>query len=262
MNIVVCIKQVPDTTEIKIDPVKNTLIRAGVPSIMNPYDRHAVEAALQMKDRYGARVTVISMGPAQAKSILREALSMGADDAYLVTDRAFGGSDTFATSYILAAVIRYLGSVDMVFGGKQAIDGDTGQTVASLAEHLGLPMITHALDVEVCDRKVIARRITDEGFERVRTSIPLICTFTKESNKPRYATLASKIDSLTAEIPEIHLEDIERLIDTTKIGLKGSPTRVKKTFVPPREASGLHISGSAPDAAAKLISELSTAKVL
>lgn len=262
MNIVVCVKQVPDTTEIKIDPVKNTLIRAGVPSIMNPYDRHAVESALDMKDRYGAQVTVISMGPVQAKVILREALSMGADDAYLVTDRAFGGSDTYATSYILAAVIRYLGSVDMIFGGKQAIDGDTGQTVSSLAEHLGLPMVTHALDIGINGRNVEARRMTDEGIERVKTQLPVLCTFTKESNKPRYATLGSKIKSLTSEIPEIHFEDIERLIDSSKIGLKGSPTRVKKTFVPPREASGMHISGSITEMAGRLVKELSTAKVL
>ena len=148
MNIVVCIKQVPDTTEIKIDPVKNTLIRTGVPSIMNPFDKNALETGLQLKDRYGGKVTVISMGPPQAKAVLREALAMGADEAYLVTDRAFGGSDTYATSYILSQAIQMLGGFDVILGGKQAIDGDTGQTAPSIAEHLGAVRLTYILDME------------------------------------------------------------------------------------------------------------------
>lgn len=262
MRIVVCMKQVPDTTEIKIDPVKNTLIRSGVPSIMNPFDRNALEAALTLKDSHNATVTAISMGPAQAKSILREALAMGADEAYLITDRAFGGSDTYATSYILAATIRHLGGFDAVFGGKQAIDGDTGQTVSSLAEHLDMAMMTHVLDIEVDNEKVVAKRQIEEGIETVETKLPVLCTFTKESNKPRYATLESRIASLKAEIPEIHLEDMADLIDTTKIGLKGSPTRVKSTFVPPREAHGITIDGSPQEMAKSLISELTTAKVI
>lgn len=136
MRIAVCLKQVPDTTEIKIDPVKNTLIRKGVPSIMNPYDRHALEMALQLKDEIGAEVVVLTMGPSQASAILEEAHAMGADEGYLITDRKFGGSDTFATSYILCAAISHLGPFDLVLGGKQAIDGDTGQTISSLAQHL------------------------------------------------------------------------------------------------------------------------------
>jgi len=139
MNIVVCVKQVPDTTEIKIDPVKNTLIRQGVPSIMNPFDKNALEEALQLKEEYGGTVTVISMGPQQAKATLRQALSMGADKAHLVTDRAFGGSDTYATSYILSKVIEKLGPFDVILGGKQAIDGDTGQTPPVLRNTLALP---------------------------------------------------------------------------------------------------------------------------
>ena len=147
MNIVVCIKQVPDTTEIKIDPVKNTLIRTGVPSIMNPFDKNALETGLSLKDRYGGKVTVISMGPPQAKAVLREALAMGADEAYLVTDRAFGGSDTYATSYILSQAIKKLGAYDVILGGKQAIDGDTGQTAPSIAEHLGATRLTYVLEI-------------------------------------------------------------------------------------------------------------------
>lgn len=262
MNIVVCIKQVPDTTEIKIDPVKNTLIRAGVPSIMNPFDKHALEAALRLKDKQGATVTAISMGPDQAKAVLREALAMGADKAYLITDRAFGGSDTFATSYILASAVRHLGLFDMIIGGKQAIDGDTGQTASSLAEHLDIPLITHVVDVEIDGTAVYATRSLEEGKEKVQASLPVLCTVTKESNKPRYATIRSKLDSLVAEIPEIHLSDLQDEIDPGKIGLKGSPTRVKSTFVPPREAEGLRIEGLPAAMAKKLTHELKSAKVL
>ena len=165
MNIVVCIKQVPDTTEIKIDPVKNTLIRTGVPSIMNPFDKNALETGLSLKDRYGGKVTVISMGPPQAKAVLREALAMGADEAYLVTDRAFGGSDTYATSYILSQAIKKLGAYDVILGGKQAIDGDTGQTAPSIAEHLGATRLTYVLSLKVEGDKVIAERQVEEGVE-------------------------------------------------------------------------------------------------
>lgn len=262
MNVAVCIKQVPDTTEIRIDPVKNTLIRAGVPSIMNPFDRNAVEAALQLKDSFGATVTVLSMGPAQAKAVLREALSMGADKAYLITDRAFGGSDTYATSYILASAIRHVGPFDVVLGGKQAIDGDTGQTAASLAEHLGWPLVTHMLSLEVEGDTVRARRQIEEGIEEVVAPLPVVGTVVKESNKPRYATIASKLDSLAADIPELHLADMEDAIDTTCIGLKGSPTRVKSTFVPPREAEGVFIEGAPDDMAKTLLDDLTAAKIL
>ena len=165
MNIVVCIKQVPDTTEIKIDPVKNTLIRQGVPSIMNPFDKNALETALQLKDTYGGKVVAIAMGPQQAKAVLREAISMGADEGYLVTDRAFGGSDTYATSYILSQAIKKLGPFDVILGGKQAIDGDTGQTAPSIAEHMGATRLTYVLDLKVEGDKVIARRQVEEGIE-------------------------------------------------------------------------------------------------
>ena len=181
MNIVVCIKQVPDTTEIRIDPVKNTLIRTGVPSIMNPFDKNALETGLQLKDQYGGKVTVISMGPPQAKEVLREALAMGADEAYLVTDRAFGGSDTYATSYILSEAIKKLGSYDIILGGKQAIDGDTGQTAPSIAEHLGAARLTYVLSLKVEGDKVIARRQVEEGIEVVETQFPVLCTATKEN---------------------------------------------------------------------------------
>lgn len=262
MNIVVCIKQVPDTTEIKIDPVKNTLIRTGVPSIMNPFDKNALETGLRLKDLYGAKVTVISMGPMQAKAVLREALSIGADEAYLVTDRAFGGSDTYATSYILSQAIRKLGDFDMILGGKQAIDGDTGQTVPSIAEHLDAVRLTYILDLKVEGDQVIARRQVEEGIEIIETKFPVVCTVTKESNQPRYATIKSKIASLKAEIPEITLADLPDA-DVTKMGLKGSPTKVKATFTPQRTANGVMIEGSSPEEiTSSLIHKLVDAKIL
>jgi len=257
MNIVVCIKQVPDTTEIKIDPVKNTLIRTGVPSIMNPFDKNALETGLQLKDRYGGKVTVISMGPPQAKAVLREALAMGADEAYLVTDRAFGGSDTYATSYILSQAIKMLGGFDVILGGKQAIDGDTGQTAPSIAEHLGAVRLTYILDMEVEGDKVIARRQVEEGVEVIEASLPVLCTATKESN-----SIKGVLTSLRAEIGEITLASLPGS-DTTKMGLKGSPTKVKATFTPKRNANCMNIEGSSPaETAGTLIDRLTEAKVL
>ena len=261
MNIVVCIKQVPDTTEIKIDPVKNTLIRTGVPSIMNPFDKNALETALQLKDQYGGKVTAISMGPAQAKAVLREALAMGADEAYLVSDRAFGGSDTYATSYILSEAIKKLGNFDVILGGKQAIDGDTGQTAPSIAEHLNATRLTYVLDLKVDGDKVTARRQVEEGIEVIETKFPILCTATKESNKPRYATVKGVINSLKAEIGMITLADIPGA-DTTKMGLKGSPTKVKSTFTPQRTATGVYLEGTPAEMASALVGKLVDAKVL
>ena len=262
MRIAVCVKQVPDTTEIKIDPVKNTLIRKGVPSILNPYDSHALELALDLKDTYGATVTVFSMGPQQAKNVLREALAMGADEAYLITDRKFGGSDTFATSYILSAALTYKGPFDLVLGGKQAIDGDTGQTASSIAEHLGWPRVGQILSLEFRGNTVYAKRQIEEGIEVVEAQPPLVCTAIKETNKPRYATIKSTLDSLEAEIPEITFEDMAELIDASKIGLKGSPTKVKKSFVPERCAHGMFIEGAPKEKAHHLLEELHDAKLI
>ncbi|HSN59242.1 MAG TPA: electron transfer flavoprotein subunit beta/FixA family protein [Clostridiaceae bacterium] len=262
MNIVVCIKQVPDTTEIKIDPVKNTLIRTGVPSIMNPFDKNALEQALRVKEKNGGTVTVISMGPDQAKAVLREALAMGADKAYLVTDRAFGGSDTYATSYILSQVIKKIGPFDVILGGIQAIDGDTGQTASSIAEHLGLNRVSYVLDMEKKDDKVIIKRKVEEGVVVLEAKLPVLVTSLKESNKPRYRTIKGVIDALKAEIPEIRFADLPG-IDETKIGLKGSPTRVKATFTPKRNATGEVMEAVNPQETARaLVGKLVEAKLL
>lgn len=262
MNIVVCIKQVPDTTEIKIDPVKNTLIRTGVPSIMNPFDKNALEQALRVKEKSGGTVTVISMGPDQAKAVLREALAMGADKAYLVTDRAFGGSDTYATSYILSQVIKKIGPFDVILGGIQAIDGDTGQTASSIAEHLGLNRVSYVLDMEKKGDKVLIKRKVEEGVVVLEAKLPVLVTSLKESNKPRYRTIKGVMDALKAEIPEIHFADLPG-IDETKIGLKGSPTRVKATFTPKRNATGEVMQAVNPQETARaLVGKLVEAKLL
>ncbi|MCB2361375.1 electron transfer flavoprotein subunit beta/FixA family protein [Clostridium estertheticum] len=240
MDILVCIKQVPDTAEIKIDPVTNTLIRAGVPSIVNPFDKNALEAAVQLKEAHGGSVTVISMGPPQAKVALKECLSVGADKAVLISDRLFGGSDTFATSYILASAIKKLGNFDLILCGKQAIDGDTGQIGPEIAEHLGITQVTFAAKIEVKDDTVIVNREHDQGYEVIETKFPVVCTVVKSINEPRYASIKSKMKSNRAVIDELTVADLPEL-DQTKIGLKGSPTRVKKSFTPPRKESGIRI---------------------
>jgi electron transfer flavoprotein alpha/beta subunit len=240
MDILVCIKQVPDTAEIKIDPVTNTLIRTGVPSIVNPFDRNAVEAAVQIKEAHGGTVTVISMGPPQAKVALKECLSVGADRAVLISDRLFGGSDTFATSYILASAITKLGQFDLILCGKQAIDGDTGQIGPEIAEHLGITQVTFVAKIEVKEDSVIVNREHDEGYEVIEAKLPVVCTVVKSINEPRSATIKSKVKSNKAVIEELTAADLPEL-DKTKIGLKGSPTRVKKSFTPPRKESGIRI---------------------
>jgi len=262
MEILVCIKQVPDTAEIKIDPVTNTLIRAGVPSIVNPFDKNALEAAVQLKEAHGGSVTVISMGPPQAKVALKECLSVGADRAVLISDRLFGGSDTFATSYILASAIKNLGNFDLILCGKQAIDGDTGQIGPEIAEHLGITQVTFAAKIEVKEDSIIVNREHDEGYEVIEAKLPVVCTVVKSINEPRYATIKSKMKSNKAVIEELTAADLPEL-DKTKIGLKGSPTRVKKSFTPPRKESGIRIQEeTGKESAVKLCEILVSANLI
>lgn len=198
MNILVCIKQVPDTTEIKIDPVKNTLIREGVPSIVNPFDGYALEAAARIKDKDpNTRIVVLSMGPEQAKAALKECLAIAADKAYLVSDRAFGGSDTLATSYIISETIKKVeeleGKFDAIFCGKQAIDGDTAQVGPEIAEHLDYPQVTYGLEAAAGDGRSRVNKEVEEGVEVVEVQTPCVVTFTKPAWDPRYPTIKRKM---------------------------------------------------------------------
>ena len=257
-----CIKQVPESNKVEVDPVTGVLKRDGAASKMNPYDLYALETAFRIREEVGGSVHVISMGPPQAKAVLREALAMGADEAYLVTDRAFGGSDTYASSYILSQAIKKLGAYDVILGGKKAIDGDTGQTAPSIAEHLGATRLTYVLSLKVEGDKVIAERQVEEGVEVIETKFPVLCTATKESNKPRYATVKGVMRSFNTEIGQITLADLPDA-DTTKMGLKGSPTKVKATFTPKRTANCVNIEGVSPvEIADNLIGKLVEAKVL
>lgn len=245
MKILVCVKQVPDTTEIKIDPVKNTLIRDGVPSIVNPFDGYALEAAARIKDKNpDTKIVVLTMGPEQAKAALKECLAIAADKAYLVTDRAFGGSDTLATSYILSHAIQKVeeleGKFDAIFCGKQAIDGDTAQVGPEIAEHLGYPQVTYGLEAELDGDMLRVKKEVEEGIDIIGVKMPCLVTFTKPAWDPRYPTLKRKMAANRAEIPNITATDLLD-IDLEQAGLKGSPTKVKKTFVPSRKSGGIKI---------------------
>lgn len=267
MNILVCVKQVPDTNEIKIDPVKNTLIRAGVPSIVNPFDGYALEAAARIKDKDpDTKIIVMSMGPEQAKAALKECVAIAADKAYLVSGRKFGGSDTLATSYIIANAAKMIEEkegikFDLLFFGKQAIDGDTAQVGPEVGEHLGLPQVTYVLEASVEDGKLIARKEVEGGIEVISCATPCVATFTKPSFDPRFPTIKRKLAANKAVIPVI--SDEELVLDETMIGLKGSPTRVKSTNVAQKKSGGVKIAEeTAEDSAKALYAALTDAKVL
>lgn len=261
MNILVCVKQVPDTTEIKIDPVKNTLIRDGVPSILNPFDGYAVEAAARIKDKNpDTNIVVVTMGPPQATAVLKEALSIAADKAYLVSDRVFGGSDTLATSYILSQAIAEIEEkegckFDAIFCGKQAIDGDTAQVGPEIAEHLGYPQVTYGLEAEADGDVLKVKKEVEEGVQIVAVKTPCVVTFTKPAWDPRYPTIKRKMAANRAEIPTLTAAEFPA-IDTTRIGLKGSPTHVKKTFVPQKKTGGIKIQEAGNEESAKKLFQL------
>ncbi|QEY34002.1 electron transfer flavoprotein subunit beta/FixA family protein [Caproiciproducens galactitolivorans] len=236
MNIVVCIKQVPNTNEVKLDPVTGTLIREGVPSIINPDDKAGLEAALRLKDELGAHVTVLTMGPPQADAALREALAMGADEAILVTDRAFGGADTLATSTTIAAALKTL-PYDLIITGRQAIDGDTAQVGPQIAEHLGIPNISYAEEIKVDGDYVTVKRQYEDRYHIVKAKMPCLITALSELNQPRYMTPGGIFDAYrNAEVKIITRKDID--VEDSAIGLKGSPTRVAQTFTKSLKAAG------------------------
>lgn len=236
MNIVVCIKQVPDTTEIKLDPVKGTMIRDGVPSIMNPDDKAGLEMALQLKDKYNAHITVITMGPPQADSILREAYAMGVDRAILLTDRKFAGADTLATSNALAGALRTL-NFDLVITGRQAIDGDTAQVGPQIAELLDLPQVTYVDDLQYqAPKTCVIKKSTEEGYQMLQVDMPCLITVLSSANKSRYMSVRGIIEAFQREVEMWGFDNIE--VDEKKLGLNGSPTRVWKSFTKGVKSAG------------------------
>jgi electron transfer flavoprotein beta subunit len=239
MNIVVCVKMVPDTTQVKIDPVTNTLVREGVPFITNPFDTHAVEEALRLKDKYGACIIAISMGPPTAESVLQRAIALGVDDAVLLSDKAFGGADTLATSKVLAAAIAKLGEkepVDLVICGKQTIDGDTAQVGPGIARRLKfsqLTLVDKILEIDQKKKIIRVQRKMEEHYETVESTLPALITVVREINIPRYPTVPGRLDAAERRIP-VWTNDVLKL-DPNMIGLKGSPTQVRRIFAPQRE---------------------------
>lgn len=250
MKIVVCMKQVPDTTEVRLDPETGTLIRKGVPSIINPDDKSGLEAALRLKELYNAEVTVISMGPPQAKDALREAQAMGADRAILLTDAAFAGSDTWATSSALAGALRNL-EYDLIIAGRQAIDGDTAQVGPQIAEHLGIPSVAYVADIEREDNSLVVKRAFEDGYQRLRVQMPCLITALKELAEPRYMRVGAIYDAWRNDtVEQWKLADIT--VEPSHLGLKGSPTKVKSSRNKELKGEGEKFE-LAPKEAARLI---------
>jgi electron transfer flavoprotein beta subunit len=255
VNIIVCIKQVPGTTEIKIDPKTNTLVREGVKSIVNPFDTYALEEGVRLKERYGGKVTVITMGPPQAEEALRETISLGADEAVLLSDRAFAGSDTWATSYVLSKAIARIANYDIIICGRQTLDGDTGQVGPELSEMLKIPFVSYVSKVEeIKDKYIRVQRMIEEGHEVIETTLPAVITVVKEINVPHLPSLRGSMKAKTAKIPVWTAADIGAEPD--KAGIPGSPTRVVKIFFPKREQKSEMLQGTLEEQVAKLAERL------
>ncbi|MEA3560492.1 MAG: electron transfer flavoprotein subunit beta/FixA family protein [Candidatus Omnitrophota bacterium] len=252
MKIIICIKQVPETIDVRIDPETNTLIREGVQSIINPFDMYAIEEALRIKEHMGAEVIVISMGPSQAESALREAVGLGADRAVLLSDRAFAGADTLATSYTLAQAIRKLGDFSLIICGKQASDGDTAQVGPGISVHLNIPQITYVKKIEKITKDFIrAQRMTEQGFEIIKAPLPCLLTVVKEINEPRISSLKGMLRAKKAEITKWSIKDLD--LSPARLGLNGSPTQVIKIFTPSPRKGGEIFTGDFHEAVDKLV---------
>jgi len=242
VNIVVCIKQVPGTTKVKINPDTGTLIREGVEAVVNPFDEYAIEEALRIKERVGGVVKVITMGPPQAEEALKSAIAMGADESFLISDRAFAGSDTWATSYTLAKGIQALGPVHLIICGKQAIDGDTAQVGPGVAEMMGIPFVAWVRKVEeVSQQSIRVERLMEDGYEVVEMPLPGLITVVKEINVPRLASLKGKMRAKKTASAVLNAEKLN--VEKNKCGMTGSPTQVLRSFTPERKTSGEKISG-------------------
>lgn len=252
MNIIVCIKQVPETTEVRINPETNTLIREGVKSIINPFDMYAIEEGIRLKEKFGGKVSVVTMGPPQAECALREAISLGADEGFLVCDRAFAGSDTWATSYTLAGAIKKIGAFDLVICGKQASDGDTAQVGPGISTHLDIPQVTYVKKVEEAKENLLrVERMMEEGYEVIEVPLPALLTVVKEINEPRLPSLKGMMKAKSAKITVLSQKELN--LDAQNIGLCGSPTQVVKIFTPAQRKGGQILTGEIPEIAAQLV---------
>ncbi len=262
MKIIVCVKQVPNTNQIKINPETGTLIREGVPAILNPDDANALEEALRVKDANpGTTVTVITMGPPQAKEMLQECVAMGADEGILLSDRALGGSDTWATSNAVAAGIRKVGDYDLIFAGRQAIDGDTAQVGPQIAEKLGVPQVTYVTEFAIDGDSVIVKRALEDGYEKLKVKMPCVITAIKELNTPRYMSIRGILKGAKQEIKVWSAEDIG--VDRSVVGLKASPTNVFKSFTPKPKGAGLTVEGdTAKEKAANLMADMKARHII
>ncbi len=255
MNVIVCIKQVPETTEVRINPETNTLMRDGVKSIINPFDMYAIEEGVRLKERFGGKVSVVSMGPPQAEAALREAIGLGADEGFLVCDRAVAGSDTWATSYTLSCAIKKIskvsGAFDVILCGKQASDGDTAQVGPGIATWLDIPQVTYVKKIEdIKDGKAKVERMTEEGYDVVLAPLPVLFTVVKEINEPRMPSLKGMMRAKSAKITVMNAKDIEA--DPACLGLAASPTNVVRIFTPPHRTGGQILTGEKHEVVDKL----------
>jgi len=266
MKIIVCVKQVPDTSGKVAVNVDGTLNRASMQAITNPDDMNALEAALQLKDKTGCQVIVVTMGPLAATGMLRELMAMGADEGVLVSAREFGGSDTYATSQILAAAIKYIGleAEDLIFCGRQAIDGDTAQVGPQLAEKLNLPQVTYAADIRKEGDCITVKRMLEDGYMTILMKTPCMVTCIKELNKPRYMTVSGILNACSKPLTTLDYEALkdDPLIDPATIGLKGSPTNIFKSFTPPRKGGCIMMDGDARTVCEELANMLTSKYII
>jgi electron transfer flavoprotein beta subunit len=261
MKIIVTVKQVPDTAEVRIDPKTNSLVREGVPSILNPEDRNAVETALALKEKYGGVVTALTMGPPQAEDVLEEVIAMGVDEGILLSDRAFAGSDTLITSFILSRAVMKIGKFDLIICGRQAIDGDTAQVGPQLAGFLDLPQVTYLEDISIDNESAIIKRGLEDCVEEVRVKLPALVTVLSDINQPRYPSLCNVVNACDGTLIKRWSEK-DLKIPGSMLGLQASPTGVKKIFEPDRSASGEIIKGDEKQMAKTLIDKLKTLQVV
>lgn len=261
MHIIVCIKQVPNTTNVEIDPGTGTLKREGVESVINPFDEFAIEEGVRLKERTGGRVTVITMGPPQAESALREAVARGIDQAFLITDRAFAGADTWATSYTLACAIKTIGDYDLILCGKQASDGDTAQVGPGVAEMLDIPHVAYVKKIEeIGSESIRVERMMEDGYDMIEMPLPALISVVKEINFPRLPSLKG---TMAAKRVVIEKWDAARIrAEAPNIGLTGSPTQVMKIFNPPPRQGGEALSGSIEEMASVLVERLRRAQLI